>query len=48
MTGYLRLRDVVKSYDGKTNAVDGVSIDFERGEFVTLDQWRHEMCLDTH
>jgi putative spermidine/putrescine transport system ATP-binding protein len=36
MTGYLRLRDVVKSYDGKTNAVDGVSIDVERGEFVTL------------
>ena len=33
---YLRLRDVVKSYDGKSNAVDGVSIDIERGEFVTF------------
>jgi hypothetical protein len=21
---------------------------YERGEFVTLDQWRHEMGLDTH
>jgi len=36
MTGYLRLRDVVKSYDGKSNAVDGVSIDVARGEFITL------------
>jgi putative spermidine/putrescine transport system ATP-binding protein len=36
MTGYLRLREVVKSYDGKTNAVDGVSIDVRRGEFVTF------------
>ena len=34
--GYLRLRDVVKSYDGKTNAVDGVNIAIERGEFVTF------------
>ena len=33
---YLHLRDVVKSYDGKTNAVDDVSIDVERGEFLTL------------
>jgi putative spermidine/putrescine transport system ATP-binding protein len=33
---YLRLRDVVKSYDGKSNAVDHVSIDVERGEFVTF------------
>jgi putative spermidine/putrescine transport system ATP-binding protein len=33
---YLRLRDVVKSYDGKSNAVDGISIDIERGEFVTF------------
>ena len=33
---YLRLREVVKSYDGKTNAVDDVSIDIERGEFVTF------------
>jgi len=34
--GYLLLRDVTKSYDGKTNAVDGVSIAIERGEFVTF------------
>jgi putative spermidine/putrescine transport system ATP-binding protein len=34
--GYLRLRDVVKSYDGKSNAVDGVNIAIERGEFVTF------------
>jgi len=34
--GYLRLRDVIKSYDGRTNAVDGVNIAIERGEFVTL------------
>ena len=33
---YLRLRDVVKSYDGKSNAVDGISIDIERGEFITF------------
>ena len=33
---YLRLREVVKSYDGKTNAVDDVSLDVERGEFLTL------------
>ena len=33
---YLRLRNVVKSYDGKSNAVDDVSIDIERGEFVTF------------
>jgi putative spermidine/putrescine transport system ATP-binding protein len=36
MTGYLRLRNVVKSYDGKTNAVDDISIDITRGEFVTF------------
>jgi putative spermidine/putrescine transport system ATP-binding protein len=36
MTGYLRLREIVKSYDGKSNAVDGVSIDVARGEFVTF------------
>jgi putative spermidine/putrescine transport system ATP-binding protein len=36
MTGYLRLRDVVKSYDGRSNAVDGVSIDVARGEFITF------------
>src|SRR5262249_10794768 len=33
---YLRLRNVVKSYDGKSNAVDNVSIDIARGEFVTF------------
>ena len=33
---YLRLRNVVKSYDGKSNAVDDVSIDIERGEFITF------------
>jgi len=33
---YLRLREVVKSYDGRTNAVDDVSLDVERGEFLTL------------
>jgi putative spermidine/putrescine transport system ATP-binding protein len=36
MTGYLCLRNVVKSYDGKTNAVDDISIDIARGEFVTF------------
>jgi putative spermidine/putrescine transport system ATP-binding protein len=34
--GYLCLRNVTKSYDGKTNAVDDVSIDIERGEFITF------------
>ena len=33
---YLRLCDVVKSYDGRSNAVDDVSLDIARGEFVTL------------
>jgi putative spermidine/putrescine transport system ATP-binding protein len=33
---HLSLRDVVKSYDGKTNAVDGVTIDIARGEFITF------------
>jgi putative spermidine/putrescine transport system ATP-binding protein len=33
---YLSLRNVVKSYDGQTQAVAGVSIDVARGEFVTL------------
>jgi putative spermidine/putrescine transport system ATP-binding protein len=33
---YLRLRNVIKSYDGKTNAVDNITIDIERGEFVTF------------
>jgi putative spermidine/putrescine transport system ATP-binding protein len=34
--GYLCLRDVVKTYDGKVNAVDGVDIAIKRGEFVTF------------
>ena len=33
---YLRLRQVAKSYDGRSNAVDDVSLDVGRGEFVTL------------
>ncbi|MDE0031847.1 MAG: ABC transporter ATP-binding protein [Deltaproteobacteria bacterium] len=33
---YLCLRDVVKSYDGHVNAVDGISIDVHKGEFLTL------------
>jgi putative spermidine/putrescine transport system ATP-binding protein len=33
---YLRLQEVVKSYDGKTNAVDRVTIDIARGEFITF------------
>jgi putative spermidine/putrescine transport system ATP-binding protein len=34
--GYLCLRNVVKTYDGKSNAVDDVSIEIERGEFITF------------
>lgn len=33
---YLQLRNVVKSYDGRVNAVDDISIDVRRGEFLTL------------
>jgi putative spermidine/putrescine transport system ATP-binding protein len=33
---YLSLRHVVKSYDGRSNAVDDISIDIARGEFVTF------------
>jgi putative spermidine/putrescine transport system ATP-binding protein len=33
---YLKLRNVVKSYDGRVNAVDDISIDIEQGEFVTF------------
>jgi putative spermidine/putrescine transport system ATP-binding protein len=33
---YLRLRNVVKSYDARSNAVDDVTIDVGRGEFVTF------------
>jgi putative spermidine/putrescine transport system ATP-binding protein len=33
---YLRLRELVKSYDGNSNAVDNISIEVKRGEFVTF------------
>ena len=33
---YLSLHDVEKSYDGRSNAVDRVSLEVPRGEFVTL------------
>ncbi len=33
---YLKLRNVVKSYDGRINAVDDITIDIHRGEFVTF------------
>jgi putative spermidine/putrescine transport system ATP-binding protein len=33
---YLRLCNLVKSYDGQSNAVDDISIDIRRGEFITL------------
>jgi putative spermidine/putrescine transport system ATP-binding protein len=32
----LTLTDIVKSYDGKVRAVDGVSLTIEKGEFVTF------------
>jgi iron(III) transport system ATP-binding protein len=34
--GYLRLDRLVKSYEGRGNAVDGIDLDIARGEFVTL------------
>ncbi|HUA51749.1 MAG TPA: ABC transporter ATP-binding protein [Candidatus Sulfotelmatobacter sp.] len=34
--GYLRLSNLVKSYDGRSNAVDGIDLDIARGEFVTM------------
>jgi putative spermidine/putrescine transport system ATP-binding protein len=33
---YLSLRNVVKSYDGRINAVDDITIEIERGEFITF------------
>ena len=36
MSAYLTLAHVVKSYDGTANAVDHVSLEIVRGEFVTL------------
>ena len=36
MTAYLRLKNVVKSYDGRVNAVDDISVDIAKGEFLTF------------
>jgi putative spermidine/putrescine transport system ATP-binding protein len=36
VTPYLSLRNIVKSYDGRVNAVDDVTIDIARGEFLTF------------
>jgi putative spermidine/putrescine transport system ATP-binding protein len=36
VTAYLSLRNIVKSYDGRMNAVDDVSIDIAKGEFLTF------------
>jgi len=33
---YLSLQNLVKSYDGRINAVDGISLDIAKGEFVTF------------
>src|SRR5438132_10615960 len=33
---YLKLDRLVKSYDGRVNAVDGISLDIAKGEFLTL------------
>jgi len=35
-SAYLRLRNVIKSYDGRSNAVDDITIDVTRGQFVTF------------
>ncbi len=36
MSAYLRLRNVVKSYAGRVNAVDDLSLDIAKGEFLTF------------
>ena len=33
---YLRLQDLSKSYDGRTRALDGVTLDASKGEFITF------------
>ncbi len=33
---HVEFRDVVKTYDGKSRAVDGINLDIARGEFLTL------------
>lgn len=35
-SSHLRLRGLIKSYDGRVNAVDGISIDIDKGEFLTF------------
>ena len=35
-SAYLRLRRLIKSYDGKTAAVDDVSVQIETGQLVAL------------
>src|SRR5690349_16060524 len=36
MSAYLEIRDLTKSYDGKTRALDRVSLTAAKGEFVTF------------
>src|SRR5262249_35091746 len=36
MNAYLRLQNLIKSYDGRSNAVNDISIEIKRGEFLTL------------
>ena len=36
LMAYLALRNIVKSYDGRVNAVDDISIDIAKGEFLTF------------